>query len=112
MAIQLTREVFENSIGNVKNAFNEPIVEAIGTAYNAVQSLGDNNALVEQFIEQSKSLQTTVNDFLENADEYIKETQNYCDLTEYMNTKASIGEVTKRDVDVDIDKADVDAIMV
>ncbi|WP_394862402.1 hypothetical protein [Paraclostridium bifermentans] len=112
MSIQLTREVFENSIGNVKQAFNEPTVEAISGAYNAVINLGDNNALVEQFIEQSKSLQNTVNGFLENADEFIKETQNYCDLTDYMNTKASIGEVTNRDVDVDIDKADVDAIMV
>lgn len=112
MAMKLDRAIFENSIGTILKAFNEPTVEAIKSSYDAVVALGDDNALVEQFKEQAKNLQTVVNDYSDQADDYIKETQVYCDIADYLQTKANVGEVTKRDVTVEMDKADADLIMV
>lgn len=112
MAMKLERAIFENSIGTILKAFNEPTVEAIKSSYIAVQNLGDSNSLVEQFEDQSRNIQTVVNDFSDQADKYIEETQTYCDIADYMQTKATVGEVTKRDVTVEMDKADADLIMV
>lgn len=109
--LKLNEQKFEESIGYLKKTFNEETLEIIVDAVNSVRALGDENQVMDQFMEASMKLQNCYNSCLDGVDKFLLETQAIYDIAEFTKKK-NIGEVSNRDASFDVDSIDTSAVLV
>lgn len=110
--LKLDSEKFNNSIGALKAASNDQIVESMTRVAQTLKNTGDSNPLVEQALEACKKFQNQYNVTLAGIDGFIKETRKMYDIAEHMEKRANVGEVSSRDTAFDNQQIDSSSVLI
>lgn len=110
--VKLEKEKLENSIGVLSKSFNEDVLEKVGHVAGVLKNIGDSNPLVEQTMVACKKFQGQYNTTLEGVSSFLEETAKVFDIAEFMEKRATVGEVGSRDTGFSTEKINPDKVMV
>lgn len=95
--LKLDAQKFDETIGQLKKGFNHDVLESVGKVAAILKDDVGENPVIDQTIEQCKKFQASYNVALECVDKVIREFGKVYDITEYLEKRVSVGEISSRD---------------
>lgn len=109
-ALNFTAESYNESIGTILRT-TEALVNGIQANHQTVVDLNDNNGYVNSFIDASEEYGKSVNQFLGGMDDVLKELNGLSNVAEFLQTKATVGELETGDTSIDVTAINAEDIM-
>lgn len=95
--LKLDAQKFEETIGQLKKGFNQDVLESVGKVAAVLKDDIGENPIIAQTVDQCKKFQASYNVALEGVDKVIGEFGKVFDITEYLEKRATVGELSSRD---------------
>lgn len=113
MAYQLDQKEFDDSYGVISKTANTDVIAAVNDLAAVLVPEAGSNALVDELIDACKGVQTVYNDeFLPSVKSLLDDFQAAFDIAEFIQKKATVGEVSKQSVGYKTDKIDPDSVII
>lgn len=109
--LNFSAESYDSTIGAILRS-TESLVDGIQANHKVVVDLNDNNGYITSFMESSEVYGDKVNTFLEGMDGVIKELNTMSNIAEFLETKATVGDLETADTSIDITAIDAEEIMI
>lgn len=99
MALNLSKEKLDGSIGALHRSFNDQVLESFAGLAIVLKEEADNggNELVQQALDNCLKVQNAYNPCVESMKGFFKDMSEVAEVAEYLEKQASIGDVKSRE---------------
>lgn len=102
----------EEAIGPLMKVANGAIIDAIDSAAGVLRPMEGENEIVDDAIAKSKAMQENYNSgFLSTLNAALEESHKFNEIAEFMEKKASLGDVSNASTEVATGSLDPDALI-
>ena len=97
--LNLSKEKLDNSVGALRKAFNDEVLEACTQLATTLKTEAENggNELVKQALDNCLKVQNAYNPCVESMKGFLKDMTEVSEIAEYLEKQASIGDVASHD---------------
>jgi hypothetical protein len=109
--IKLDSGKIEQSIGLLHKQVNQEVLDRVKALAVVLKDSGDDNEQVKEMLEVAGKFQSQYNEFIDSVDGFVKDAEQVFDLSEYMAKRATVGDISKRDLSFQNNKIDSGPVM-